>query len=164
MHLIRDATLADLPAILEITNEAVLNTTAIWYDTPFTLDARTQWWRDRTAQNYPVLVAEAAGTVIGFGTYAQFRPHEGYKRSVEHSLYITPPAQRQGAGAALLAALLAHAQAAGMHAMIGGIDATNEPSLALHRRLGFEETGRLPQVGRKFGRWLDLVFMQKIVS
>ena len=161
MPLIRDATITDLPGILAITNQAILYTTAIWSITPFDLAARTQWWRDRLAANCPVLVAENAGDITAFGSFGQFRPHDGYLHTVEHSIYVAPEAQGQGIGKALLLTLIDRAVAAGKHAMIGGIDATNERSLALHRKLGFTETGRLPEVGRKFDRWLDLVLMQR---
>jgi len=161
MPLIRDAAEPDLPGILAITNHAILYTTAIWSITPTDPAARAQWWRDRVAQNFPVLVADDAGEVAGFGSFGQFRPHEGYLHTVEHSIYVAPHAHRRGIGTALLATLIDRAVASGKHTMIGGIDADNAISLALHRRLGFHETGRLPQVGRKFDRWLDLVFMQK---
>jgi phosphinothricin acetyltransferase len=157
MPLIRDATEPDLPAILAYT-------TAIWSITPADLAARTQWWRDRVAQNFPVLVAEDAGEVAGFGSFGPFRPHEGYFHTVEHSVYVAPDAQRRGIGTALLHALIERAVAQGKHAMVGGIDADNHVSLALHLRFGFQETGRLPQVGRKFDRWLDLVLMQKALD
>ena len=161
MTSIRDAAEPDLPAILAITNQAILHTTAIWSITPLELPARTQWWRERTAAGFPVLVAEAEGEVIGFGSFGPFRPHDGYLHTVEHSLYVAPNAQRRGAGSALLAALLDRAAALDLHVMIAGIDATNIVSLELHSRFGFIETGRLPEVGRKFGRWLDLVWMQR---
>ena len=161
MILIRDAAPADLSAIVAITNQAILYTTAIWSITPVDLAARTLWWQERTAQGFPVLVAEAQGQIIGFGSYGPFRPHDGYLHTVEHSVYVAPEAQHQGAGGALLTALLDHAKTAGKHVMIGGIDAENQASLAFHRRFGFVETGRMPQLGRKFDRWLDLVLMQK---
>jgi len=161
---IRDAALPDLPAILGITNHAILSSTAIWSVAPVDLAGRTDWWRERVARNFPVLVAEIAGEVVGFGSYGPFRPHEGYALTVEHSVYIAPQAQRHGAGGALLRTLIDHARAAGKHVMVGAIDADNAASLALHRRFGFEETGRMPEVGRKFERWLDLVLVQKILA
>jgi L-amino acid N-acyltransferase YncA len=164
MALIRDAAPADLPAILAITNEAVTNSTAVWSLTPVTLAQRTAWFEDRTARGFPVLVAERDGAVAGFASYGDFRPWEGYLHTVEHSIYVDPSAQGAGIGKALLAALLAHAQAAGKHTMIGGIEAGNAASLALHAKVGFVEAGRLLQVGRKFDRWLDLVFMQKLLE
>ena len=164
MTMIRDAEEHDLPAILAITNQAILHTTAIWSITPLDLPTREKWWRERTAAGFPVLVAEAEGEVIGFGSFGPFRPHEGYLHTVEHSVYVAPNAQRRGTGTALIHALIERAVASGKHAMIGGIAADNAISLALHRRLGFQETGRMPEVGRKFDRWLDLVLMQKLLS
>ncbi len=164
MPIIRDATEADLPAILAITNQAIAETTAVWNNTPATLEARAAWLRDRRGRGFPVLVAEDAGEVLGFASFGDFRPFEGYLHTVEHSIYVAPGAQRRGIGAALLDALVARAAAMGKHVIVGGIEAGNGASLALHRRAGFVEVGRLPEVGRKFGRWLDLVFMQKMLG
>jgi phosphinothricin acetyltransferase len=158
---VRDALESDLPAILEITNEAIANTTAVWSLTPATLEQRRSWWRDRTAVGMPVLVAASAERVVGFASFAQFRPWEGYLHSVEHSIYVDAGVRGQGIGRALLSALIGRAEAAGKHVIIGGIEATNAVSIHLHASLGFTEVGRLPEVGHKFGRWLDLIFMQK---
>ncbi len=158
---VRPAAEADLGAILDITNEAIRNGTALWTITPMTLQARHDWWRERVADGFPVLVAERAGRVIGFGSYGRFRPHEGYARTVEHSLYVQAEARGAGVGRALLDALLADAVRAGKHVMIGGIEARNAASIALHERAGFTRSALLLQVGRKFDRWLDLLFMQK---
>ena len=161
MPAIRDAADADLPRILSIYNDAIEQTTAVWSLTPDTLDARRVWLAERQRRGWPVLVAEAAdGAVAGFASYAQFRPWEGYARTVEHSLYVDAAARRQGVGGALLAALIERGRQQRMHMMIGGISADNDASLRLHEAFGFRETGRLPQVGQKFGRWLDLVFVQ----
>ena len=160
MPIIRDAIESDLPAILAITNEAIANTTAVWNNTPATLEARTAWMRERQARGFPVLVATDGGKVLGFASFGDFRPFEGYLHTVEHSIYVAPEAQGRGVGKALLAALVERARALGKHVIVGGIEAGNTASIALHTRAGFVETGRLPEVGRKFGRWLDLVFMQ----
>ncbi len=162
--MIRDAEPFDIPAILEITNEAIRNTTALWTLTPATLAQRRAWFAERQAAGFPVLVAARGGAVAGFASFGAFRPHEGYLHTVEHSIYVAPQAQGAGVGRALLAELLLRGTTLGKHAMVGGIEAGNAPSLALHARAGFVETGRLPQVGRKFDRWLDLVFMQKLLG
>jgi phosphinothricin acetyltransferase len=162
--MIRDATEADLPAIVAITNHAILHTTALWTNTEATIESRGAWWRDRVAAGFPVLVAAEEGRVLGFASYGIFRPFEGYLYSVEHSVYVDPGAHGRGLGRALLASVIAHAQAAGKHAMIGAIEADNTVSLRLHASLGFVETGRLKEVGRKFDRWLDLVFMQLMLQ
>jgi phosphinothricin acetyltransferase len=98
---------------------------------------------------------------LGFASYGDYRPWDGYLHTVEHSIYIHPDAQGRGLGRALLAALIERAEAQGKHVMVAGIEAKNAASIALHRRAGFEEAGQLREVGRKFGRWLDLLFMQK---
>jgi len=162
---IRDAIESDLPRILDITNDAIANTTAVWNMTPATVGTRRAWLADRRAQNYPVLVAiDADGAVLGFASFGDFRPFEGYLHTVEHSVYVDSSARRRGIGMALIQALFPRAEQLGKHVMIAGIEAGNQISIDLHARLGFIETGRLPQVGRKFDRWLDLVFMQKMLG
>jgi len=161
--ILRPAAQADLPAILGIYNDAVLNTTAIWNWDTVDLANREAWFAARQAQGYPVLVADEGGGAIAYASFGDWRPFDGYRFSVEHSVYVSPAGRRKGLGSALLEALAGEARRLGKHVMLGGIDAANEASLALHRRHGFVETARMPQVGQKFGRWLDLVFMQKMV-
>ena len=158
---IRSATEADLPAILAIYNEAILNQTSIWNDVPVDLADRHAWWQTRVAQNYPVLVGQVGEAVCAYASFSDFRPFQGYRYTVEHSIYVTPSMQRRGIGRMLLERLIADAKGLGKHVMVGGIAADNVASLALHARLGFTETARMPEVGFKFGRWLDLVFVQK---
>lgn len=158
---IRPAGEADLPAILAIYNDAVLETTAIWNDDVVDLDNRRAWFEARRRQAYPVFVAVEGETVLGYGSYGDFRPFQGYRLTVENSVYVAAEARGKGAGAALLAALVAHAAAAGKHVMIAAITAGNDASIRLHARQGFVESGRLPEIGVKFGRFLDLVLMQK---
>lgn len=159
---IRPAAESDLPAILAIYNDAVENTTAIWNEKPADLANRKGWFAERTGRGFPVLVAERGG-VIGYGSFGDFRPFDGYRVTVEHSVYVAKDARGQGAGEALLAALIAEAKRMDKHNMIGGIDASNAPSIALHVKFGFEEVGRMPGVGEKFGKPLDLVLMQKVL-
>lgn len=158
---VRMAAEADLAAILAIYNDAVVNTTAIWNDDTVDLDDRRAWFSARRAQGYPVLVAEEDGAVLGYGSYGDFRPFQGYRFTVENSIYVAAAARGRGAGAALLAALVDHAAAAGKRVMVAAITAGNEASIRLHARQGFVECGRLGGVGFKFGRHLDLVVMQK---
>ena len=162
--IIRDATDDDIAAIVAIFNHAVRDTTAVFSSLEATIPARAAWVADRRTKGMPVLVAEADGRVIGFASYGEFRAFPGYRHTVEHSVYVEPAAQRLGAGRALMEALIGRAMAGGLHVMVGGIDADNAASLALHRALGFVETGRMPEVGAKFGRWLTLVFMQLRLS
>jgi phosphinothricin acetyltransferase len=156
---IRPATEADLPAILAIYNDAVMKTTAIWNEAPSTLESRRTWFAERRKAGFPVLVADDGG-VVGYGSFGEFRPFEGYRYTVEHSVYVLDAAQGKGLGKLLLAALIGEARRMGKRVMIGAIDAANYASLALHETMGFEETGRLPGVGEKFGKRLDLVLVQ----
>jgi phosphinothricin acetyltransferase len=162
--LIRDASEDDLPAILAIHNDAVLNGTAIWSTIPVDLANRRAVLADRRAKGYPFLVADVEGAVAGYASYGDFRPFDGYFKTVEHSIYVHPAFQRRGIATDLLLRLVDHARAGGKHVIVGGIDGTNAGSIALHARHGFVETGRLPAVGFKFGRYLDLVFMQKTLD
>ena len=168
--LIRNATEADLPGILAIHNEAVRNSSAIYTEQEATLDDRRAWFAARAAQGYPVLVAEtpaenpANGSVLGYATFGDFRPWPGYRHTVEHSVYVHADARGRGLGAALLEPLLGLAAASGKHVMVAGIDAANVASIRLHERLGFQRVGTLREVGIKFGRWLDLLFMQRVLD
>lgn len=160
--LIRDATEADLPGILAIYNQVIATSTAVYTETPSTLEDRQTWFAARRAANFPVVVAEHDG-VLGFASFGDFRPWPGYALSVEHSVYVGDAARGRGVGTALLRRLIEHARARGKHVMIGGIDAANAASIALHRKLGFTEAGVLREVARKFGGWLDLLFMQQML-
>ena len=109
----------------------------------------------------PVFVAEAAGQFAGFAHYGPFRAGDGYRHTAEHTLYLAPEAQGRGLGRALMAGVEDHARGAGIHTLWAGISAENPAGVAFHARLGFSEAARLPEVGRKFGRWMDLVLMVK---
>ncbi len=127
--IIRPATEADLPAILAIYNDAVAKTTAIWNDQPVDLANRRAWFHARTAQGFPVLVAEEDALVVGYGSFGDFRPFEGYRFTVEHSVYVAEGVRRRGIASALLAALEERARELGKHVMVGGIAADNEASI-----------------------------------
>jgi phosphinothricin acetyltransferase len=158
--IIRDATSADLDALLEIHNEAIRNSRAIWIDHEVERSDREAWFAQHQADGHPVLVAEVDGAVVGYAAYGWYRPRPGYRFTVENSVYLRPEAQRLGIGRALMVEIIAAARAAGMHSMIAGVEASNSGSIALHGSLGFVEVGRMPQVGVKYGDWLDLVLMQ----
>jgi phosphinothricin acetyltransferase len=160
--LIRDATEDDLPAILAIYNHVIAHTTAVYTETPAPLEDRQAWFKARRAGGFPVLVADDAG-VIGFASFGDFRPWPGYARSVEHSVHVAEAARGRGVGNALVRRLIDEAQARNKHVMIGGVDASNKASIVLHRKLGFVEAGVLREVAQKFGRWLDLLFMQRML-
>ena len=159
--IVRPAGEADLPGILAIYNDAVVNTVAIWNDAVVDLDNRRVWFEGRSRQNYPLLVATAADNVLGYASFGDFRAFDGYRFTVENSVYVAADARRRGIASALLVALIERAAGLGKHVMIAGIAGENEISIGLHEKHGFVETARLPEVGFKFGRWLDLVFLQR---
>ncbi|BAF90700.1 putative acetyltransferase protein [Azorhizobium caulinodans ORS 571] len=162
---IRDATAADIDGILAIYNDAVAHTTAIWNETLVDRDNRLAWLTARTEAGYPVLVAvDSAGAVLGYASFGDWRAFDGYRHTVEHSVYVRADARGGGIGRALMEALIARARALGKHVMVAGIDAENAASLKLHAALGFKAVGHLPEVGVKFGRWLDLAFLQLILD
>lgn len=159
---IRDARDEDVPAITAIYNDAVENTTAIWNERTVDEADRRRWLAERTGAGFPVVVAdgEPGAPILGYATYAQWRPFDGYRHTVEHSVYVAEGGRGRGTGRALMEALVERARRGGIHAMIAGVDAENAASMALHEKLGFRAVGRLDQVGSKFGRWLDLAFLQ----
>ena len=161
---IREAEDGDLEAVRRIYNDAVARTTAIWNEVQVDLDDRRRWAAARRALGYPVLVAIVDGEVAGYGSFGDFRAFDGYRHTCEHSVYVDDRFRRRGIARALVEALETRARALGKHAMIAGIEAGNAASIALHAGLGFVEVGRLPEVGRKFDRWLDLVFLEKIFA
>lgn len=160
---IRDATEADLPAILRIHNEAVRGTTAIWTELADDLAGRTEWFRGQRAAGLPILVAIIDGGLGGYATYSQFRPMAGYRHTMENSVYVADGFYRRGIAEALMRALVARADAEQVHVVVAAIEQGNLASVALHRKLGFSVVGQMPQVGRKFDRWLDLVLMQRVL-
>lgn len=167
--LIRPLIEADLPAILEIYNDAVVNTTAIWNDHLSDLEGRRTWWQQRVDAGFPVLTAHLDGVhldgvCVGYATYGHFRPNDGYRHSRELSVYVDAAHRGHGIASQLMQALEAHARTDDVHVLVGGIEAGNEASIALHKKHGFKQTAHLEQVGRKFDRWLDLVLMQKVLD
>ncbi|MFM8691944.1 MAG: N-acetyltransferase family protein [Limnohabitans sp.] len=158
---IRDALPADVAALREIYNDAVAHTTAIWNETMVDEANRLAWLQDRLGRGYPVLVAtDAQDRVLGYASFGDWRAFEGFRHTVEHSVYVHRDARGSGIGRQLLQALIGRARRLGKHVMVAAIEAGNTASIGLHEQLGFVCTGRMPQVGTKFGRWLDLVFMQ----
>ena len=162
--LVRDATEADLPAIRDIYNHAVEHTTAIWNETVVDLPNRVEWFKVRQARGFPVLVAVKDGVVAGYASYGDWRAFEGFRHTVEHSVYVEKDHQGAGIGKLLMQALIERAAANGIHVMIAGIEAGNAASIGLHEKLGFRNGGTFYEVGTKFGRWLDLTFMELRVS
>jgi len=158
--MIRDATEAEVPGILDIYNQVLATSTAIFSDTPTTVEERLQWFRARRELGYPVLVATDGSGVIGFASFGDFRSWPGYRHTVEHSVHVRVDVRGRGVGGELMRALVERASALGKHVMVAGVDAENVGSIRLHERLGFHRAGTLHQVGCKFGRWLDLTFLE----
>jgi len=158
---IRDAGEPDLPGLLAIYNDVIATSTAVYSYLPVTLEERLQWWRTRVASGYPVLVATDQSAILGFATFGDFRAWPGYRFTVEHSVHVRADRRGQGIGNQLVEALFPRAASLGKHVMIAGVDAANAASIRFHERLGFEQVGHLREVGFKFDRWLDLVFLQR---
>jgi L-amino acid N-acyltransferase YncA len=164
---VRPATDDDLPAITDLYNALIPTTTTAWTEALQTLDERVAWFADRRSAGDAVLVADEGGAVVGFAAYGEFRDNRlwpGYRFTVEHTIHVAQDHHGRGVGRALLEALLAAARTAGRHVMVGAVDGDNEQSLAFHRALGFVEVARMPETGRKFDRWLDLVLLQRRVD
>lgn len=158
---IRDANVNDAESIAAIYNDAVLNTTAIWNETVVDTANREKWIADRQGMGYPVLVAVADdGMVLGYASFGDWRAFDGYRHTVEHSVYVNKNRRGAGIGKALMVALIDRARMNGKHVMVAGIEAGNVASIQLHYQLGFVQVGLLKEVGTKFGRWLDLAFLQ----
>ena len=160
----RDAQETDAPGILAIYNDVILHSTAVYSEQPVSLEDRLAWLRTRLEQGYPVVVAVEAEQVVGFTSFGDFRAWPCYRYTVEHSVHVRSDQRGRGLGGQLLAALIPRAQALGKHVLVAGIDADNAVSLKLHQRLGFERVAHFRQVGRKFDRWLDLIFMQRLLG
>lgn len=161
---IKSATYDDLPGILEIYNEAVLNTTATYDYEPRTLEHRTAWYEDHVKNNYPVFVAQnEGGRIVGWSALNPFHARMGYRFTTENSVYVAADMRGRGIGKLLMPPLIDGARERGLHAILGAIDATNEVSIRLHASFGFEKVAYLKQVGFKFGRWLDVVYMELLL-
>ncbi|MFZ1342092.1 GNAT family N-acetyltransferase [Thiothrix eikelboomii] len=146
--------------ILAIFNHTIIHSTALYDYQPRSLAFMQAWFATKTAEGWPVIGLEQEGQLLAFASYARFRPYPAYKYSVEHSIYVDPEQRGQGLGKHLLRALIQTAEGQHYHLMIGGIDAQNAASIALHESLGFVHAGTIQQAGFKFGRWLDLAFYQ----
>ncbi len=165
--IIRDATNDDAESITVLYNALIPSTTVTWTESLDTTEHRLHWLRRQRDEGLPVLVAEADGAVVGFTAYEYFRGEgkwPGYRLTVELSIHVAEPYWRRGVGRSLIDALVARALDAGVHVLVAAIDGANEASIRFHERLGFEVVGRMPQTGLKFGRWLDLVLMQRILD
>lgn len=156
---LRPANESDLVAINEIYNHYVLHSTCTYQEEPETKEGRRQWF-ERHGGLHPVIVAEAGGQVIGWGSLSPFHPRSAFRHTVENSVYVHPGHQDRGIGSLLLQELIVRARQLGHRAIVAAIDAEPSASIALHAKFHFEEVGRLKRVGLKFGRWLDVVYME----
>lgn len=151
--------------ILAILNEAIESSTALYDYKPRSTESMVSWFAGKRAGGFPVIgLVSSTGALLGFGSLGTFRAWPAYKYTAEHSIYVHKDFRGQGLGNVLLTELIAAATGLGLHALIGGIDASNEGSIALHEKFGFRHVGTLPEVGFKFGRWLDLAFYQLLLS
>jgi L-amino acid N-acyltransferase YncA len=171
MITIRTARESDLPAILAIYNDIILTTTAIYQYEPQTMEMRKAWYDGRVKDGLPIFVAESEGSaaasegkILGFSSYGPFRAWPAYKYTVENSVYVSADQRGRGIGKLLITPLIGAAKKNDLHAIIASVDASNEVSLRLHRSFGFEEVAHFRQVGYKFGRWLDLKFLELILD
>jgi phosphinothricin acetyltransferase len=164
---VREAADGDLQTILAIYNEVIATSTAVYALEPATIEERRVWFASRRTGGFPVIVAvnTGSGDILGFASFGDWRgAWPGYRYTVEHTVHVRHDVRGQGVGSMLVEALLPRAIALGKHVMIGGIDAANEASIRFHQRLGFERVAYFREVGHKFDRWLDLVFMQRFLD
>ncbi len=164
---IRDAISDDLPEITAIYNALLATTTHEWTEQPHAVAERAEWLAEQNATGRPALVAVDGRAVVGWATYGDFRDSTrwpGYRFTVEHSIHVREDHWGHGVGRMLIEALIERARREGKHVMVAGIDAANTGSIRFHERLGFVEVARMPEIGEKFGRRLDLVLMQRILG
>ncbi|MCB0981090.1 MAG: N-acetyltransferase family protein [Ilumatobacteraceae bacterium] len=163
---IRDATADDMAAVCALYNALVATTTVAWTEEPEPLHVREAWFAEQQRDGHPVLVADVDREVVGFASYGSFRGEgkwPGYRLTVEHTIHVGEGHWGGGIGRALMDMLVSRARANGLHVMVGAVDGANDASLRFHERLGFTEVARMPEVGIKFGRWLDLVLVQRVL-
>lgn len=162
--ILRTVTPADYSQILPIYNDVVATSTAIYSEEPASVDYIESYAQGRLESGFPFIVSvESDGRIAGYGTFGLFRARPGYRFTVEHSVHIRSDLRGAGVGSQLMKALIAQAKADKYHIMIGAVDGENEGSLRFHDRLGFTRSARLEQVGRKFDRWLDVVFVTLVL-
>lgn len=160
--IIRPVGAADIPAILALWNPVIRDTTLTFSSEEKTAESLAGMIAERRAAGREFFLAEEAGGLAGFATYAQFRAGNGYAHAMEHTIILAPEARGRGAGRALMARIEDHVREGGAHTLFAGISGENPDGIAFHERLGFVHVARLPEAGRKFGRWLDLVLMVKV--
>ncbi|MDW4548041.1 N-acetyltransferase family protein [Defluviimonas sp. D31] len=160
--IIRPARETDIPALIALWNPVIRDTTISFSDEEKTPESLAQMIEDRRAAGREFFLAESGG-LLGFATYAQFRGGNGYAHAMEHTIMLAPEARGRGAGRALMARIEEHARIGGAHTLFAGVSGENPDGVAFHERMGFTHVARIPEAGRKFGRWLDLVLMMKFL-
>ncbi len=161
--MIRDAAGPDAPGIAAIWTPLIRDTTVTFNPEPHSPADIAAMIASRQAAGHGFLVAQDGADLLGFATYSQFRGGLGYRHTVEHTVILAPQARGRGTGRALMMALCDHARVAGMHSMFAGCSAENTAALGFHTAVGFQQVAVLPQVGRKFDRWIDLILLQKLL-
>jgi L-amino acid N-acyltransferase len=156
---IEDAHERDLPQLVAILNDVIATSTAVFSEAPVALERQRDWLEERRARGFPVFVAREGQTVAAYASYGEFRAHSGYFTTVEHTVHVATEWRRRGIGRALLQTLIERARADGKHVMVGGVDAANAASVAMHEQLGFAEVGRMNEIAQKWGQWVDLVLL-----
>lgn len=160
---IRLANEDDLPQILDIYNEIILHTTAVYYYQPHTLEMRLEWFRSRQDAGFPVFVAEESGRILGMSSIGPFRVPTAYKFSVENTVHVAASSRGRGIGKLLMPPIIEAARQMNMHSILAAVDAENEISIGLHKNFGFCEVAHFREVGFKFDRWLDIKFLQLLL-
>lgn len=159
-NMIREAMQHDLIDILDIYNEAILHTTAVYDYKAHTLAERTEWYEKKKQDGYPLLVFEKEGKVVAYATFGPFRAWPAYKYTIEHSIYVHKDARGEGIATKLMEELIRIANQREYATLVAGIDAANEVSIKMHEKMGFTCSGVIKKAGYKFGEWLDLAFYQ----
>ncbi|HVF73033.1 MAG TPA: GNAT family N-acetyltransferase [Chthoniobacterales bacterium] len=162
-HALRTATPADAGAITDLLNHYVSKTTSTFITEPQTVEQQIAWFTQRS-ERYPAVAVETGGRLIGWGALSPHNPRGGYRYSADISIYLHPDFHRQGIGRALLRELIERARSLGHHVLVAGCCTESTASIALHESLGFERVGTFRQIGRKFDRWLDVVYLQLILG
>lgn len=160
---IRLAERTDVPAMREIFNEVLRNSNSIYREEEVTLEERYAWFDEKLEHGFPIFGAYEGDHLIGYAGYGTWRAAQGYRKSVELTIYVDQKRRGKGIGSKLMQTIIEHAKADGYHVMIGAIDAANQQSIEFHKRFGFVEVARMPEVALKNDQWLTLVFMQKLL-
>jgi L-amino acid N-acyltransferase YncA len=158
--IIRRAERSDVPAMREIFNEVLRNSNSIYREDEVDLDERYDWFDEKISHGYPIFGAYESEKLIGYAGYGSWRAAQGYRKTVELTIYVDSSHRGSGVGSLLMQTIIEQAKSDGYHVMLGAIDSANQPSIDFHKRFGFTESARMPEVALKNGQWLNLVFMQ----